>query len=192
MIASDKRYFWNLSLYRDLISQNIDTKWFTPLIQGYFGQASGLIGKVSVVLTLMSRRCHLRAGTRYNARGIDDFGYVGNQVETEQILICDSKFLLSHVQIRGSVPIFWEQSGITEMVRVTRPPEMTKIPFNIHLNDILDSYGPVQIINLLAVKTEREVMLTTEYVRQVYESDRKNQIKFLNFDFHHYTRGDNF
>jgi hypothetical protein len=31
----------------------------------------------------MSRRCHLRAGTRYNARGIDDFGYVGNQVETE-------------------------------------------------------------------------------------------------------------
>lgn len=27
---------------------------------------------------LISRRMHIRGGTRYNARGIDDKGYVGN------------------------------------------------------------------------------------------------------------------
>jgi hypothetical protein len=37
MIAADKRYFWNFSLYRDFISQQVEVKWFTPLINGYFG-----------------------------------------------------------------------------------------------------------------------------------------------------------
>lgn len=144
---------------------------------------------MEVELTLLSRRCHFRTGTRYNARGIDDLGYVGNQVETEQIFVCEGKFLISHVQVRGSAPIFWEQSGMTEDVRITRPPEMTKKAFNLHLNDILDTYGPVQIINLLSLTTEREVMLTKEFVRQVYESENKDRTKFLNFDFHHYTKG---
>jgi len=51
------------------------------------------------------------------------------------------------------------------MVRITRPPEMTKVPFKLHMKDILNTFGPMQIVNLLSVKTEREVMLTTEYVR---------------------------
>lgn len=84
-------------------------RWLTPLIQGYFGQVAGTLGQnISVVITLMSRRIHHRAGTRYNARGIDDLGYVGNQCETEQLLLVDNKFLFSHVQVRGSVPVFWE------------------------------------------------------------------------------------
>ena len=87
MIASDSRYFWNLRLYRDFIAQNIDVKWFTPLIQGYFGQTTGAIQGKEVSITLISRRIHHRAGTRYNARGIDELGYVGNQCEKEQILI---------------------------------------------------------------------------------------------------------
>ena len=48
------------------------------------------------------------AGTRYNARGINDEGYVANFCETEQIIVIDGRFLISHVQIRGSVPVFWQ------------------------------------------------------------------------------------
>jgi hypothetical protein len=48
------------------------------LIQGYFLQTKGQIDKCNVEITLISRRIHHRAGTRYNARGIDDKGYVGN------------------------------------------------------------------------------------------------------------------
>ena len=140
----------------------------------------------------MSRRMHHRAGTRYNARGIDDLGYVGNQCETEQILVVDGKFFLSHVQVRGSVPVFWEQKGIMEDVQLTRNPEMTKKAFRLHMHGIISTYGPVYIINLLRDKTAREMRITKEYVRQVYESDLKENLKFLNFDFHHYCGGDKY
>ena len=136
---------------------------------------------------------HHRAGTRYNARGIDDEGYVGNQCETEQIMIVAGKYLLSHVQIRGSVPVFWEQKGLREDVKLTRTPELNKKAFRIHFKDIIDTYGPVNCINLLRMKTgHRELRITTEYLRQVYESDLKNDIKVLNFDFHHYCGGDKY
>ena len=147
---------------------------------------------MNVVLTLMSRRMHHRAGTRYNARGIDDLGFVGNQCETEQIMVVDGKFFLSHVQVRGSVPVFWEQKGIKEDVQLTRNPEMTKKAFRLHMHDIISTYGPVYIINSLRDKTAREMRITKEYVRQVYESDLKENMKFLNFDFHHYCGGDKY
>lgn len=82
-IASDSRYFWNLNLLRDFIAQKIDCKWFTPLIQGYFGQETGQMQNCNVSITLIARRVHHRTGTRYNARGIDDKGFVGNQCEKE-------------------------------------------------------------------------------------------------------------
>ena len=48
------------------------------------------------------------AGTRFNARGIDENGNAANFVETELIINFDnSKLIFSHVQIRGSVPIMW-------------------------------------------------------------------------------------
>jgi len=46
------------------------------------------------------------AGTRYNARGLDDEGNVANYVETEQI-ITFKNYISSFFQIRGSVPLFW-------------------------------------------------------------------------------------
>lgn len=79
-----------------------------------------------------------------------------------------------------------------EDVTITRNPEMTKKAFNTHFNDIISTYGPVYCINLLRYKTAREERLTREYVRQVYESDHKDNIKFLNFDFHHYCGGDKY
>jgi len=38
----------------------------------------------------------------------------------------------------------------------------------------------------LRFKTKRELRITTEYVRQVHESELKDKIKYLNFDFHGY------
>ena len=62
-----------------------------------------------------------------------------------------------------------------------------------HMKSILDDYGgPIHVINLLRYTTKREVRITTEFVRQVYESEFKDQIKFLNFDFHGFCGGDNY
>ena len=107
-------------------------------------------------------------------------------------MIVDNKYLISHVQIRGSVPVFWAQKGMMEDVMLTRNPEMTKKAFGLHFKEITDTYGPVYCINLLRFKTPREVLITTEYVRHVYESEMKKDIKFLNFDFHHYCGGDKY
>ena len=77
-------------------------------------------------------------------------------------------------------------------MKLTRNAEMTKKPFGIHFGQIIDDYGPCNIINLLRYNTKREVRITTEYVRQVYESAYRDQIKFLNFDFHGYCGGDKY
>ena len=59
------------------------------------------------------------AGARYVKRGIDDQGSVANFVESEQILRYEG-YTTSFVQIRGSVPAFWEQTGITAELTLTR------------------------------------------------------------------------
>lgn len=41
-------------------------------------------------------------------RGVDDEGHVANFVETEQLVTMDTS-TTSFVQIRGSVPLFWDQ-----------------------------------------------------------------------------------
>lgn len=61
------------------------------------------------------RRSWKKGGTRYNSRGIDEKGNVANFCESEQLVLYND-FLCSHVQIRGSVPVFWKQSGITAKV----------------------------------------------------------------------------
>ena len=72
---------------------------------------------------LISRRSNRRAGTRYNARGlnnilgIDDYGNVANFVETEQILFYKN-ICCGFIQIRGSLPIFWQQSGLSSQIKV--------------------------------------------------------------------------
>jgi hypothetical protein len=32
VIASDQRFFWNINLYKDFRDQNVDPRWFTPII----------------------------------------------------------------------------------------------------------------------------------------------------------------
>ena len=76
-----------------------------------------IIKGVHVLLYLISRRSRYRAGTRYFRRGIDEDGNVANFNETEQMVFVDNpdseeqKFphLLSYVQTRGSVPLYWAE-----------------------------------------------------------------------------------
>ena len=98
---------------------------------------------------------HHRVGSRYNARGMTDDGNVANQLEKEQILVVDDKMLFSHVQISGVVPIFWEQKTLRETIKLIRGPEFTKKAFYKHATDILETYGPCHIVNLLRYKKKK-------------------------------------
>ena len=72
------------------------------------------------------------AGTRFNARGIDENGNVANFVETEVILnFKDEDVVCSYVQIRGSVPLFWSQKSKNNKVKI-KEHKKTESAFDKH------------------------------------------------------------
>ncbi len=81
----------------------------------------GMKVRGDIELWIISRRSRFRAGTRYLRRGIDDSGKVANYVETEQIMIF-KKHVISFVQTRGSIPVFWSQPGF----RYRPPPRLDR------------------------------------------------------------------
>lgn len=105
------------------------------MVQGYLEEfASVLPNNEKIRYILVSRRSTKKAGTRFYARGIDDDGCVANFVETEQIVEV-SELVFTHLQIRGSVPAFFAQTGVngiaSEMV-IERTAPLTLPAFTKH------------------------------------------------------------
>ncbi|KAK8124964.1 Inositol-1 4 5-trisphosphate 5-phosphatase 1 [Apiospora kogelbergensis] len=100
-------------------------------------------------------------------RGIDDDGHVANFVETETIYWSPSGTLFSYAQVRGSVPVFWEQSaGLIpgqQKIAITRSAEGSQPAFNKHFEDLEQSYGAVHVVNLLSESKPGEADLTQRY-----------------------------
>ncbi|KMV66479.1 Sac-like phosphoinositide polyphosphatase [Encephalitozoon cuniculi EcunIII-L] len=111
-------------------------------IQGFFGSVD--IG--TVCLRLISRRSWRRAGARYFSRGSDASGYVSNYVETEQI-IYDGEKTVSHLQVRGSIPLIWEHV----LGREYNPKIVVSDRKILHIADkvLRDKYGDVFYLNLI-------------------------------------------
>ena len=155
-------------------------------------------------LTLISRLSCRRAGTRFNARGIDDDGNVANFVETETIFWSPSGLCFSYSQIRGSVPIFWEQATNLlpgqQKIQITRSKEATQPAFDKHFEQLEKDYGAVHIVNLLSETKPGEADLTSRYRYHVKHSpfhggpekgsSRDQQLlRETEFDFHAETKG---
>ncbi|KAG0650827.1 hypothetical protein D0Z07_2841 [Hyphodiscus hymeniophilus] len=170
-------------------------------------------------LTLISRLSCRRAGTRFNSRGIDDDGNVANFVESETIYwgpvgqsAVDASSVekaagicFSYVQIRGSVPVFWEQAaGLLpgqQKITVTRSAEGTQPAFDKHFGELEQNYGAVHIVNLLSETKPGEAELTQLYRYGIrhsalnnsdHETPRDQQLlRDTEFDFHAETKGPN-
>ncbi|KAK3677524.1 Inositol-1,4,5-trisphosphate 5-phosphatase 1 [Recurvomyces mirabilis] len=156
-------------------------------------------------MTLISRLSCRRAGTRFNARGIDDDGNVANFVETETIF-CTDTICFSYVQIRGSVPMFWEQaSGLPgqQKITITRSADATQPAFDKHFEHISKAYGDIFVVNLLSDEKSQEVQITRQYLyhiehsllnqnaKHLGDSSEHLHLKHFNYDFHAQTRGPN-
>eukprot|EP00743_Colponemidia_sp_Colp-15_P004128 GILK01004456.1.p1 GENE.GILK01004456.1~~GILK01004456.1.p1 ORF type:complete len:1311 (-),score=247.57 GILK01004456.1:184-4116(-) len=185
----DNRFFWNRNLYFELKESNVDDRWCVPLVQGFVEVESCYVDGRKVELALISRRSCLRAGTRYNARGIDDEGQVGNFVETEQLVFVKGVWF-SHVQIRGSVPVFWEQRGISAQTSITREPDLTLPAFCAHIEEMKQRYGELVMVNLLGNKPH-ETMLTAAFERQ-YQMLKPANVGYEYFDFNTHCKGQRF
>lgn len=81
---------------------------------------------------------------------------------------------------------------MTEGVTLSRGPELTKKAFSKHFEDIITTYGPTFIIDLLSDTKQREIILTKEYVKHIHDSEHKEKLRFLHFDFHGFCKGDKY
>lgn len=154
-------------------------------------------------MTLISRLSCRRAGTRFNARGIDDDGHVANFVESETTFWSPSGTLFSYAQVRGSVPVFWEQAADLipgrQKITVTRSPDGTQPAFNKHFEELEQTYGAVHIINLLSESKPGEVELSNLYRNGVRHCPLSRPgpdgswdhalLRETHYDFHAETKG---
>lgn len=140
---------------------------------------------------LISRRSVFHAGTRYLTRGIDDDGHVANFVETEQI-IKYGIHIMSFVQIRGSVPVFWQQTGMTAQTEITRIPELTTPAYLKHIEEIQKDYFPlIFIINLMNFHKPNEQIITQNFENQIKINSLRS-CKYVFWDFQNECKNDNY
>ncbi|KAM3562283.1 hypothetical protein MY1884_001881 [Beauveria asiatica] len=155
-------------------------------------------------LTLISRLSCRRAGTRFNARGIDDDGHVANFVESETIFWSATGTVFSYVQVRGSIPVFWEQAADLipgrQKLTITRPADATQPAFNKHFEELETMYSAVHVVNLLSDTKPGEVELGNAYktgikhcplsrVRPGGGTDDHAMLRQTHYDFHAETKG---
>ena len=182
---ADPRFYWNRDMYTELLECGLQAAWLTPIIQGYVGSFTYGLPADQIVVTLISRRSCYMAGTRYNARGVDDEGNVANFVESEQVLSYRNS-TLCFLQVRGSVPVFWQQTGLLSApVRITRSEDSAAPAFLRHFRTLLSNYRHVMIINLLSHKA-KEAQLTAAYNAQLrrHAAELQEHVCKFEFDYH--------
>ncbi|KAI3879264.1 hypothetical protein MKW92_047257 [Papaver armeniacum] len=158
---ADPRFVWNRSLLEDLIECKLDT-FVIPLVQGSFQTSQFTLKDSPARITLISRRCTRRLGTRMWRRGANFEGDTANFIETEQILEFGG-FTSSILQVRGSIPLLWEQ--------------------------IVDlSYKPrIKIISHEETRGD-EGQLSAAFAN---EMQKLPQFRYVSFDFHHHCGNSN-
>ncbi|XP_046849914.1 phosphatidylinositide phosphatase SAC2-like [Xenia sp. Carnegie-2017] len=183
--TADERFFWNKAMLEDIIKiTETDVSandWIVPIVQGYVQSAkfdgdnffTGMNDEMAEIakfdLLLISRRSVFRAGTRYKRRGVDENGNVANYVETEQIVHANNH-CLSFVQTRGSIPLYWSQTGM----KYKPPPK-------------LERDKSKTVVNLVE-QNGREQVLYDAFMEQIITYDNP-LLTYVTFDFHEYCRG---
>ncbi|KAM4042486.1 synaptojanin-2 [Anomaloglossus baeobatrachus] len=195
---SDKRsyepgnwFFWNRLLHVPLKHYQVScSDWLLKVICGGVEIRTVYASHRKAKACLISRISCVRAGTRFHIRGVDDDGHVSNFVETEQTIYMDDD-VSSFVQIRGSVPLFWEQPGLqvgSHHLKLTRGLEANAPAFDRHMMLLKEQYGKQVIVNLLRSKGGEEV-LSRAFKKLLWASLHAEDVPMINFDYHQLVKG---
>ena len=214
-----------------------------PVMFGMLRIAQTRVKATPLTFTLITRRSRHRAGTRYLTRGIDEQGHVANFNETEQIVILNDETgdlggfaggggmqngkvgrgegydtqIMSYVQTRGSVPVYWGEVNSLKYVPnlQIRGVETAVEAARKHFDEQINLYGDNYLVNLVnqkgredRVKKAYEQMVrilvsspdevtqadyVTEEKIHTVEASRENQkydrLHYIYFDFHNETKG---
>ncbi|GAA5804802.1 hypothetical protein HPULCUR_010310 [Helicostylum pulchrum] len=206
--AFDQHFLWNQFLISGLLDfrSKLDRKKQMDLdrggflvfaVRGYVGVETVDIDNERYDLSVISKLSCQRAGTRFNTRGIDDNGHVANFVETETVFYSD-RICYSYTQIRGSVPVFWEQQGmqlVQHKIQISRGQAAAQPAVKRHFDELVDRYQAVCNINLLSQKetTAGESLLSNAFNTAVNQLNvSKETVSMVNFDLHAECRGGNY
>lgn len=230
---ADDRFFWNRFIQSDLIDfatgggslgvreHGVDP-FILPVMFGMLRITTTSLKSTPLTFTLITRRSRYRAGTRYLTRGIDAQGHVANFNETEQIVILNDGAgvqdgqetqILSYVQTRGSVPVFWAE---VSTLHYTPRLQVGSIDAAVdaarkHFDEQISTYGDNFLVNLvnqrgredrvkrayesmvkILVSSPQEAAASGEKLH-VLESSSKHQkydrLHYVYFDFHNETKG---
>ena len=216
--------------------------YILPAVYGMMSITNTSIKGNYLTFALITRRSRHRTGTRYLSRGIDEEGHVSNYNETEQAIILNDNAssgmtsyagdqgyveqkplsgpetqVLSYVQTRGSVPVFWAEVNTlhyTPKLQI-RGVEAAANAARKHFDEQIQLYGENYMVNLVNQKGremrvkdayEQLVKMLQSDPREKTESDRKTNEKFnviepgdqrswydhlhyIYFDFHNETKG---
>ncbi|KAG9510525.1 Phosphatidylinositide phosphatase SAC1, partial [Fragariocoptes setiger] len=183
----DLHFIWNGHLLKEFETKtyrHLD-RFGLKLILGYISINQIQLNGHKVNWVLISRRNVKRAGTRFNTRGCDYEGNVSNYVETEQIVGAEDK-LASLVQVRGSIPLVWNQSATLEYKPkpvLDQTCDQT-IPMKKHFDELSSLYGSISIVNLID-HSGHEGHLEQVFSDKVrYLSSNYYPILYHSFDFH--------
>ncbi|MCJ1435931.1 hypothetical protein MMC27_005307 [Xylographa pallens] len=213
-----------------------------PVMFGMMRITNTRIKSTPITFTLITRRSRYRAGTRYFSRGIDDQGHVSNFNESEQIVILNDNNdglggfaggggmqngklgtdgqelqIMSYVQTRGSVPVYWAEINTLRYVPELqiRAVESAVGAARKHFDEQIRLYGENYLVNLVnqkgredRVKSAYEQMVrllvssatessqsdeySSEKLHMMQSGERKQEfdrLHYIYFDFHNETKG---
>lgn len=185
---ADPRFVWNKNLLEELIENKLDG-FIVPLLQGSFQTGHLKLKDSPATIALISRRCTRRLGTRMWRRGANLEGDAANFIETEQLLEFEG-FRSSFLQIRGSIPLLWEQIvdlSYKPRLNIIDHEETPKV-VERHFHDLLQRYGHVIAVDLTN-KQGDEGLLSAAYAAEI---QKLSSVRYVSFDFHHCCGGSNF
>jgi phosphatidylinositol 3,5-bisphosphate 5-phosphatase len=209
-------FVWNHHLLQPAVTAlKHPFNWCLPIIHGFIDQAALDIFGRAVYITIIGRRSRFFAGARFLKRGVNDQGYVANDVETEQIVseklttsfhapgprLYSSPSYTSYIHHRGSIPLYWTQdnSGVTPKPAIDlHLQDPFYQPAALHFDNLFERYGcPVYVLNLIKARERipRESKLLVEfqkcieYLNQSLPENRKILYKAFDMSRESKTRG---
>lgn len=215
--------------------------YILPVMFGMLEIRNASVKGFPFTIALITRRSRHRAGTRYFSRGINDEGHVSNFNETEQLIILNDESsrgrvtypgsggmqngyiniregqVLSYVQTRGSVPVFWAEINslhYTPTLQI-RGVETAIRAAQSHFNEQISFYGDNYLVNLVnragrerrvkeayeqmiqllvsspatATTSDEEKFTIIENKTQNQRENEFNRLHYVYFDFHNETKG---
>ena len=189
--STNKKFLWNYNLHIPFRRFNVDTsRWLLKIICGCVEIKKVIVYARAFKACIFSRLSCERVGARFHCRGVDDHGNCANFVETEQcVFATDSGEESSFLQLRGSVPLFFEQTGLqvgSHKLKILRSGHGCYPAFERHVQSLVQEYGPhVYALNLLGVKGDEDTL--TRLYEQLCQNSHyatRQQLIYAGFDYH--------